>query len=143
NMAEGSTRGVEMWGAYQAAQDWRLSAGFVAQHVDTAALPGSRDASAATGLATSDPSNYWNLRSSWDIAPGHTMDLTLRHQGRLERPAVPAYTAVDVSYVLPLRAGLELTLAGRNLFDPGHAEYGGNGRSEYRRALYAKLLWQY
>src|SRR5699024_2237125 len=67
NMAEGRTRGIEMWGSYQASEAWRLSAGFVAQHVETSPLPGSRDGSAATGLATSDPSNYWHLRSSYDI----------------------------------------------------------------------------
>jgi iron complex outermembrane receptor protein len=143
NLAEGRTRGIEMWGAWQASDSWRLAAGFVAQHIATATLPDSRDASAATGLATSDPSNFWQLRSSYDIAPGHTLDLTLRHQGALRRPAVPAYTAADLSYVLPLRGGLELNVVGRNLFDPGHPEYGGAaGRSEYRRTLYVKLVWQ-
>lgn len=143
NMAEGRTRGIELWGSYQARDDWRLSAGAVLQHVDTSALPGSRDTSAATGLATSDPSNYWQLRSSYDIGPGHTLDISVRHNGRLERPAVPAYTATDLSYVVSLRPGLELTVVGRNLFDPAHPEYGGPAtRSEYRRTLYAKLVWQ-
>lgn len=125
-------------------EHWRLSGGGVLQKVDTALLPGSRDSTGTTGLATSDPSNYWSIQSAWDISSAQTLNLTVRHQGRLERPAVPAYTAVDLSYGLGLRPGLVLNLVGRNLFDRQHAEYGGAaGRSEYRRGLYVKLVWQH
>jgi iron complex outermembrane receptor protein len=46
--------------------------------VETAANAGSRDLSGATGLATSDPSHYWMLRSSYDFAAGQELDVTLR-----------------------------------------------------------------
>ncbi|WP_235548615.1 TonB-dependent receptor plug domain-containing protein [Noviherbaspirillum sp. Root189] len=143
NMAEGSARGIEMWGTWQARADWRLSAGLVAQKVDTTLLPRSRDASGATGLATSDPTHYWMLRSSYDIVQGQELDLTLRHVGGLPTPAVPSYTAIDLRYGWKIQRDLELSVTGQNLIDRSHAEYGSApGRSEYERAFFIKLLWK-
>lgn len=143
NKAEGRVRGIEMWGTWQARTDWRLSAGFVTQKVNTTLLPGSRDATGTTGLATSDPTHYWMLRSSYDMMQGQELDVTLRHVGGLQSPAVPSYTAVDMRYGWKIRRDLELSVTGQNLFDRAHAEYGSApGRSEYERAFFIKLLWK-
>ncbi|MGJ7916691.1 TonB-dependent receptor plug domain-containing protein [Massilia sp. LXY-6] len=142
NLADGRTRGLEAWASWQAAKAWRLSGGGVVQRIDTALDAGSRDVSGTTGLATSDPGHYWMLRSSHDLADGQELDLSLRHVGALARPAVPSYTAVDLRYGWRIRKGLELSLIGRNLFDPNHAESGAPGtRSNYQRAVLLKLVW--
>jgi iron complex outermembrane receptor protein len=142
NMADGRTRGIETWASWQAGKAWRLSGGGVVQRVDTAVDAGSKDLSGATGLATSDPSHYWLLRSSHDLADGQELDLTLRRVGALAKPAVPAYTAVDLRYGWHIRKGLELSLIGRNLFDPKHAEFGAApARNLYERAVLLKLVW--
>jgi iron complex outermembrane receptor protein len=143
NRATGRNRGLEMWASWQALPRWRLSAGGVVQRVETVLDPGSRDATGTTGLATSDPSNFWQLRSSFDIAAGKELDLMLRHVGALSMPSVPAYTAVDARFGWKLRPDLELSLLGQNLFDPKHAEYGAApGRAVYERALWVKLVWR-
>ncbi|MDB5794736.1 MAG: TonB-dependent receptor, partial [Noviherbaspirillum sp.] len=143
NGAEGNTRGIEMWGSWQALPAWRLSAGLVAQRIETALKPGSRDASGTTGLVTSDPSNFWLLRSSYDIAQGKELDVTLRHSGSLDRPAVPAYTTMDVRYGWKIRRDLELSVIGQNLLDRSHPEFGAAPvRSEYERSVFIKLLWR-
>jgi iron complex outermembrane receptor protein len=142
NFAHGDTRGIEAWATWQAAKNWRMLAGGVVQRIDTAANPGSRDSTGATGLATSDPSHYWMLRSSHDLADGQELDFTLRYVGALERPAVPSYTALDLRYGWRIRKGLELSLIGRNLLDPRHAEAGtAPGRHSYERAALLKLVW--
>jgi iron complex outermembrane receptor protein len=142
NFANGHTRGIEAWASWQVAKAWRLSGGGVVQRVDTAREPLSRDITGATGLATSDPSHSWMLRSSYDLAAGQELDLLLRRVGALARPAVPAYTAVDLRYGWRIRKGLDLSLIGQNLFDPRHAEYGAApGRSSYERAVLLRLVW--
>jgi iron complex outermembrane recepter protein len=142
NFANGHTRGIETWLTWQAGKSWRLSGGGVVQRVDTATEAISHDLTASTGLATSDPSHHWMLRSSWDVAAGQELDLTLRHVGALARPAVPAYTAVDLRYGWRLHKALELALIGQNLFDPRHAEYGAApGRHSYERGVLLKLVW--
>jgi iron complex outermembrane receptor protein len=142
NFANGHTRGIETWATWQAAKSWRLSGGGVVQRIDTAADPASHDLSAGTGLATSDPSHHWMLRSSHDLAANQELDFTLRRVGALASPAVPAYTALDLRYGWRLHKGLELALIGQNLVDPHHAEAGAApGRHSYGRAVLLKLVW--
>jgi iron complex outermembrane receptor protein len=144
NGAKGQSRGIEMWGNWQAASNWRLSAGLVAQKIETTLKPGRIDLSGATGLATSDPSSYWMLRSSYDIAPGKEFDVTLRHTSALSNPDVPAYTTMDLRYGWKIRRDLELSIVGQNLLDRSHPEYGAaRGRSEYDRSVFIQLLWRH
>jgi iron complex outermembrane receptor protein len=143
NEASGTSRGIEMWGNWQALPAWRLSAGWVAQKVTTKLNPGSLDASGATGLATTDPSNYWTLRSSWDVAQNHELDVTVRHVGSLSSPSVPGYTTMDVRYGWKIRPDLELSVVGQNLLDQSHPEFGAAaGRSEMERTVFAKVVWK-
>ena len=143
NKASGRNRGLELWGEWLVTRSWRLGGGAVLQRLDTELDADSRDASAGTGIATSDPKSYWNLRSSYDIGAGHSVDVLLRHHGKLERPAVPAYTALDLNYTWQLRSGLDLSLSARNLLDASHAEFGGGpNRSVYRRNVGLKLVWR-
>jgi iron complex outermembrane receptor protein len=143
NLANGHARGIEMWSTWEATDTLRLSAGLVAQHIRTKTEPQSRDASAATGLATSDPSNYWTLRASWDLARGQTLDVLLRHQGKLSRPEVPGYEALDVNYTWRVTPGLDLAVSARNLLDAKHPEFGGApNRSVYERNVGLNLVWR-
>ncbi|MFL6631629.1 MAG: TonB-dependent receptor plug domain-containing protein [Massilia sp.] len=142
NRADGLTRGIEAWATWQAADAWRLSGGGVVQRVGTTLQPDSRDLSGTTGLATSDPTHYWQVRSSYDFAAGQEFDVTVRHVGALPRPGVPAYTAVDARWGWHIRPGVELSIIGQNLFDPRHAEFGAPAtRSEYERALAVRVVW--
>jgi iron complex outermembrane receptor protein len=142
NLADGLTRGLEAWATWQAAEAWRLSAGGVVQRVGTTLQPGSRDLSGTTGLFTSDPTHYWQVRSSYDLAANQDLDVTVRHVGALPRPGVPAYTAVDARWGWRVRPGVELSIIGQNLFDPRHAEFGAPAtRSEYERALAVRVVW--
>jgi len=142
NLADGATRGIEAWANWQVMESWRLSGGGVVQHVGTSLHPDSRDRTGTTGLFTNDPSHYWSLRSAHDLGRGHEVDVMLRRVGALARPAVPPYTAVDLRYGWRVRPGLELSVIGQNLLDPGHAEFGNPAtRSEYERALALRIVW--
>ena len=143
NKAFGQTRGIELWSDWQVNSAWRLAGGAVVQRVETTLAPGSKDASAGTGIATSDPSNYWKIRSSFDIAPGHILELHLRHSGQLERPAVPAYNAVDMNYTWQASPQWHLSITGRNLTDSSHVEFGGAaGRTTFDRQVGVNLVWR-
>jgi len=126
NLGEGSTRGIEAWGSWQAAPSWRLELGAVAQHVGASLKPSSHDASAAGGLATNDPPHYWSLRSLWDIDDRLRLDLFYRRVASLPRPVVPAYDALDARLAWEPRPGLEVSVTGRNLLQPRHAEFGSS-----------------
>jgi iron complex outermembrane receptor protein len=142
NLADGLTRGIEAWATWQVADAWRLSGGGVVQRVGTTLHPLSRDLTGTTGLFTSDPAHYWQVRSSFDLPAGQEFDVTVRHVGALPQPAVPAYTAVDARWGWRIRPGVELSVIAHNLCDPRHAEFGApDTRSEYGRTFAVRVVW--
>jgi iron complex outermembrane receptor protein len=145
NMGEGSSRGIEMWGRWQASPVWRLNAGVVLQHVQTDLLPGSRDTSAGNGgLATNDPSRHWLLRSSHDLTDNNSLDLTLRHVGALPLPAVPAYYELDGQWMWKPQPNMDVALIGRNLLHRSHPEFAAApGRSVFERSVLLKLTLRF
>ena len=144
NMGEGTARGLEMWGRWQVRENWRLTGGAVLQRIRTGLLPGSLDASGATGLASNDPSHYWSLRSSHDLADDLQADLLLRHVGSLPAPAVPSYSELDARIAWQPRRNVELSLTGQNLLHRAHAEFGAAGtRQQLERAVLAKLALRF
>jgi iron complex outermembrane receptor protein len=105
--------------------------------------PGSLPALPAISSGT-DPSNFWTLRSSYDIAQGHALDLTIRHTGKIRPALLRSYTTMDVRYGWKIRRDLELSVAGLNLADRWHREFGMiSPPPEIERSLFVKLTWQY
>jgi iron complex outermembrane receptor protein len=144
NMGEGAAHGLEMWGRWQVREDWRLAGSVVLQRIHTSLSPGSQDASGATGLATNDPTHYWSLRSSHDLADDLQADLLLRHVGSLPTPAVPAYSELDARIAWQPRRNVELSLTGQNLLHRAHAEFGAAAtRQQFERTVLAKLALRF
>jgi len=141
NMIEGRVYGVEGWANWQAAETWRLSAGFTTLRKHLRLKPGSTDPDGPSELGN-DPDYQWVLRSSHNLAPRQELDIMLRRVDELPDPRVPAYLAVDVRYGWRIRRDLEVSLVAQNLFDPSHPESGdAPGRSEFARGAYLKLRW--
>ena len=142
NMIAGTTAGVEAWASWQAAPNWRLSAGYdlLREHLHVQA--GSTDPVGPSALGN-DPRAQWSLRSSLDVTATQEFELSLRHVGALPRPAVPAYTTADLRYAWRFWPGWTAALVGRNLLGRSHAEFGtATGRSEIARSLLVQLAWQ-
>jgi len=144
NKMTGTTTGLEAWGGYQVAGNWRLAAGVLLLRQNIRLQPGSGDPNGPSE-AGNDPSSQWSLRSSYDVPAGKLFgrgefDVTLRRVGALLNPAVPAYTAVDARYGWTIRRGVEVSLTGQNLLDAAHPEFGTLAtRSEIGRALFVRL----
>jgi iron complex outermembrane receptor protein len=144
NGGYGLARGIEAWATWQPLSTWRLAAGGVVQRIATGYAPGVVDILSKSGLATSDPSNHWMLRSSTELAAGQELDLTVQHSGALANPNVPSYTTLDARYGWHIGHNLELSLIGQNLLGHAHAEYGaGAGRIELGRTVALKLVWSH
>ena len=83
------------------------------------------------------------LRSSFDITADQHLDVTVRRVGALQRPAVPAYTAVDARYGWRLSRDLETGLVVRNLLDQRHSEWGAAPeRVEHERSILLRFSWR-
>jgi iron complex outermembrane receptor protein len=142
NQMEGRAHGIEAWGSYQMSEAWRLSAGLTALHERFNLKPGGIDAGsvATTGA---DPAYTAQLRSIYAFDSTRELDLGLRRVGSTGRPAVPAYTALDLRFGWRFAPGMELSVIGANLNGGGHGEYGVIGfRSEVGRSIGLKLVLQ-
>jgi iron complex outermembrane receptor protein len=143
NGMEARTSGVEMWGAWQAASWWRLSAGFTGQRERLRLKPGSNDAG-SLGTAGRDPAHTWLVRSSMNLPARTEVDVTVRGVAALANPNVPSYSTVDLRLGWRPRPDLELSLSGRNLADGGHGEFTTVAfRAEIGRSIYASVRWDF
>jgi iron complex outermembrane receptor protein len=141
NEMEGRTSGVEMWGTWQAAASWRLSAGFTSLHKELRLKPGSDGLNGGVSAEGNDPDYTWHLRSTHNFSERWEFDAIARAVAELPLPAVPAYVAVDMRLGWKPRKDLELALVGRNLFDSAHAEFGSpEFRTEFGRIFLFKVL---
>jgi iron complex outermembrane receptor protein len=144
NGMQGRTSGLELWGSWQVRPHWRLHAGYSRLQQNLQLKPGSNDAAAVAATEGANPSQWWQLRSAFDLGDRVELDLGLRHVGTLALPRVPRYTTLDVRVGWRPFAGMELSLTGRNLTGGGHGEFTDVAtRTEFGPALFAKAEWHF
>ncbi|MFZ3287808.1 MAG: TonB-dependent receptor, partial [Telluria sp.] len=144
NRAFGATRGAEFSTRWDVNSDLRITGGVTVQHLALRTEPGSGDVSGAIGVGNNDPRHWALLRVSHDLSDALELDLSLRHVGRLPKPAVPAYEALDLRLGWSIRPGLELSLLAQNLLGSRHAEFGAEpARSAFGRSVLARLSWRF
>jgi iron complex outermembrane recepter protein len=142
-LLHGRTDGVEMWGTWQAAPRWRLSAGYTAQRERLHLDPRSNDAG-AIATAGRDPAYGWSLRSSHDLGARWELDVIGRGVAALSDPVVPAYATMDLRLGWKPARGVELWAAAQNLADGGHGEFTAlDTRTELGRSFFLGVRWNY
>lgn len=143
NMMDGYTYGVESWATLQATDTWRLSAGMMELREHLGLKPGSTDPTGPSALGN-DPQHQFMLRSSFNLTPRHDFDVTVRNVSGLPDPAVPGYTAFDARLAWRPDDRVELSATVRNLFDPGHVEFGDPATaSEVARSFFLKAVMKF
>jgi iron complex outermembrane receptor protein len=105
--------------------------------------PGSGDVGSAPGIQTSSPQHQVTLQSAFDISKKLQLDLTYRYVSALPGQLVPAYSTGDSRGAWRFTRQLELSLVGRNLFQPSHVEYGTDPGPlvGVKRSVYARMTW--
>jgi iron complex outermembrane recepter protein len=142
NVLEGRTYGIESWADYQLTDWWRLGAGGRLMRSRFRLRPGGLDMS-LDQMRGNDPDIQVALRSHMDLPYGLELDLALRAVDRLPDPRVPGYVTADARLGWRPVEGLELSVAGFNLFG-GHAETGPPAtRREVRRSVHVGARWRF
>lgn len=145
NGMQGTVRGLEMWGSYQAAPWWRLRGGFTRLLQDLQLKPGAAASIESVNAAVgANPSRQWMLRSSFDLPRQTELDLTARYVSALPSPFVPSYFTVDMRLGWRPRPDLEVSVTGQNLVGPAHGEFTGETtRTAIARAVFVELLMRF
>jgi iron complex outermembrane recepter protein len=121
NAATADVYGVEAWGRYQVSRRWKLMAGLPAMHED---FGGANIVAIAPG---NDPRYQARLQSSWSVAEGVDLDLTLRRVAALRFTTVRGYNEADARLGWRYSDSLQFALSARNLLHARHREFPQSG----------------
>jgi iron complex outermembrane receptor protein len=125
---------------------WRLDGSYSTLHLVPRVSAESADQAAASADGHA-PNAQWQARSAFSFPHGVHVDGMLFHSGELATLGIGAYTRTDARLELPVARHLLLSIVGRNLLDPVHAEFGGVGAivmpTLVPRSGQVQLAWSY
>jgi iron complex outermembrane receptor protein len=144
NGLRGTTKGIEVSPEWRPADFWRLRGSYSYLHMNVDRSPGSGDVGTGPGIVGSNPQHEATIQSAFDLSKRLELDLTYRYVSALPGQAVPAYSTGDARVGWRFNRQLDLSIAGQNLFQPSHAETGGDPGPlvGIKRSVYAKLTWR-
>jgi len=140
----GNTSGFEIAPDWTPTSWWRLRGSYSYLHMDLNKEAASQDASTANSTQGSSPHHQVMIRSSLNLPKKLDFDQTFRYVSALPTQLVEAYVTADVQFSWRATRSLELSVVGQNLFQPHHAEFGGDPGAlvGIARSAYAKITWQ-
>ncbi len=134
--------GGELVLGWNPSPDLGVQASYSLLKLDADAKPGSTDTSTGRTIEGSSPRHQAGLRISARPADRWSVDAFLRYVDNLPAYEVPAYTELDLRAAYQLNPALELSLSGRNLLSPRHAEFGSsNALQSIERSVFVELRW--
>jgi iron complex outermembrane receptor protein len=142
NLMAGHTWGMTGWASWQVTPWWRLTPGFTLLRKRLHQKP---EASELLDVSQSgnDPRAHALLKSAFDLGAHQTLDLNLRHVGRLQNPELPAYTELSARYAWQVSAAWEVALRGDNLLHERHLEYPAPAGVPIGRSVLAEVRWRH
>ncbi|HVT34149.1 MAG TPA: TonB-dependent receptor plug domain-containing protein [Nevskiaceae bacterium] len=152
NELDGHGYGAELAVVWKPLQQLELRPWYSYQALHIHQRPGGADMTAPANDEGSAPHHQAGLRVLYEPAPRWNVDAYLRYVSRLAQTStpsassgptsVPAYTELSLRVARQLGSGLELSVAGDNLLDAQHAEFGASAsRGELQRSLLLELRW--
>ncbi len=140
----GNTAGFEIAPDWTPTHTWRLRGSYSYLHIDLNKEASSLDPGTASSTQGSSPHHQVEIQSSLDLPKKLEFDQTLRYVSALPAQLVGAYTTADVRFSWHATRSMDLSVVGQNLFQPHHAEFGGDPGPlvGIERSAYIKLTWQ-
>lgn len=148
NEINANSYGFELDSRWHLTPNWQLKASYSWMRVESDSLsPILQSAIAFNNL----PKHQLYLNSAWDLPHNLELDATLYYVDKLKESQVDGYTRFDLRLGWIPRHDLEVSLAGKNLFNSQHAEYipseinfaGGVTNSEVERSITAAISWKF
>jgi iron complex outermembrane receptor protein len=143
NLVRGGVKGVEVAPDWKPVDSWRMTGAYSYLHMNLTQPAGSRDIVTSRVTAASSPQHEVVARSSVDLPKQLEFNAVLRYVSSLPAQGVPSYTTADANVVWHAGRNVDLSFVGQNLFQPQHAEFGGDlgGPVGIRRSVYARATW--
>lgn len=139
----GYTKGVEIAPEWRPKDFLRLRGSYSFLHMNLGRAPHSGDIGSAPGIVGSSPQHQASIQISADLSKRFQLDFDYRAVSGLPGQGVPAYSTGDARFGWRITPELDFSVVGQNLFQPSHAEFGGDpaGLVFIERNAYARLTW--
>jgi iron complex outermembrane receptor protein len=143
NGLQGSTTGVEIAPQWKPTSFWTLKGSYSFLHMVLRRGPGSQDIGTAPIVEGSSPQHQVIAQSQLDLPRHFALDFTYRYVSSLRSQSIAAYSTGDVRLGWSLGRHYELSIVGRNLFQPYHVEYASDPAPNVaiNRSVFARLVW--
>jgi iron complex outermembrane recepter protein len=146
NGVEGQSRGIELSPSWIPTGWLELKGAYSFLELTLENKPGFTDPTNianAQSRANSSPRHQGFIQSTVRLPRRVQLTQTFRAVGALTGQKVPAYQTLDLVGSWDVSQGFEVSLAGQNLLDANHPEFGGTpGLVGIPRSVYAKLVWR-
>jgi len=140
----GATSGGEIGSDWTPTHYWRLKGSYSYLNIDLKRSAGSLDPSTVSSTENSSPRHQVVIQSFLQLPKDLDLDLTYRYVSALPAQSVRNYSTADLRFGWHIGEGVEISIAGQNLLQPHHAEYGGDpgGLVGVKRSAYTKITWR-
>ena len=145
NRASATTHGLEWSGSWRPDDRWQFKAAWSWLKMDIRRDAGSTDTSIEAEEGRS-PQNQFQFHAFHSPVDHVDLSTSLYYVDSLPSLKVSAYTRLDARIGWRVQPGLELSLTGRNLLDPGHPEFinvAGPRTSEAPRSFFGGVTWKF
>lgn len=146
NSIRGQTHGLELSANWQVRSRLRFAASYTLLSINLR-NDLSSGAVSATSTAGTSPQNQFQIHSYVSLPRQWEWDTSLYQIGRLPTDNIPAYTRVDTRLGWRFAESASLSLAGKNLLQPRHFEFGPSTGTinavQIKRSGYVKLTWTF
>jgi len=144
NGIKGATNGFEVGPHWKPAEWWEVKLSYSYLNMELENKLGSNDPTSGPIVEGSSPHHQLVIQSYLNLPRKLEFDQTYRYVSDLPAQGVSSYGTMDARFGWHLTPELELSVAGRNLLQPHHPEFGGDagGLVGIRRNVYAKLIWR-
>jgi iron complex outermembrane receptor protein len=144
NGVKGTTSGIEIAPDWKPTSWWRLQGSYSLLDVDLKRALGSLDTTTAGANEGGSPRHQARIQSFFDLSRNVELSLTFRYVGELPFYLVKGYETGDARIAWRPVQRIEFAVAGQNLLQPHHAEYGGDPGAlvGIKRSVYASLTFR-
>ena len=144
NGLKGTTTGVEVAPDWKITDWWQWKGSYSYLHLKTENRPGNTDAGTVIADNGSSPRHQIVSQFLFNLPKQFEFDPAYRYVSALPAQQAAAYSTMDVRFGWHATRQLELSLAGQNLLQPHHIEFGGDPGPiiGIKRSIYAKITWK-
>ncbi len=140
----GSTRGVEFAPEWRPKPFLRLRASYSFLQMEIEKTRNSLDIGTAPFVEGSSPRHQVTAQSGFDFTKKLSLDLTYRFVSHLAAEKINSYSTADARFSWQAKESLNLSVVGRNLFQPYHYEAASDPGPNVaiKRSVYGQITWQ-